>query len=87
MGVPGIIASQATFPNRNVRVGVVTLTWDGGPAHPHLDLWVKINRGPDIFVVRQPSGTRVVPVERGGYYVYILKENGRIIAATEFIAH
>ena len=87
MGIPGIVAGPAKFPTLSERTGYVPLTWNAGPAHPYAELWVKINRGPDLFVAKQPYGSRAVVVERGAHYIYIVREAGRILAAVEFVAH
>ena len=83
----GIVADQAIFPTQYERIGNVKLKWDVGADHPHVELWVKINRGPDLFVAKQGwNSSRHVMVERNHHYIYILRESGTVLAAVEFVA-
>lgn len=80
MKVPGIIASQVIYSQPYGPVGVVILTWDGGPDHPYAEVWYKVNNGEDTFLVEQGKGSRQMPVERGKYYTFILTDAGKTLA-------
>jgi hypothetical protein len=60
--------------------GTTTLTWDGGPDHPYAEVWVKMNDADETFIVEQGKGTRVVTVEAGKTYLFILEDAGQRLA-------
>ena len=83
---PGIVASQAIFPNPYVHTGFVILAWDAGPDHPYAEVWFKINNGDEVSLVEQGKGSRQIPVERGKLYQYILTDAGKTLATVSFLA-
>lgn len=81
-GAPKINASPrvVSIPAGQTR-GTVTLTWDGGPDHPHAEVWMKEgSQGEEKFVVEQGKGTRRVTVEGGKNYQFILTDAGEQLA-------
>ncbi len=92
---PFITSSQVIIPSPYHPFAIVILGWDGGPAHPNAQVYVSVNKGPDIpaFSMDQPSGSpvfkqpKIAGIEmrlprRSGLYRYSLKAGGLTLAVT-----
>lgn len=74
----------------------VILTWDGGPAYPNIQVYVSVNKGPEIpaYSVEFPQVSPLWKAPRSGgehklpwssgHYRYLLKSGGITLAITEF---
>ena len=60
--------------------GTTMLTWDGGNDHPYAEVWVKVDRADETFIVEQGQGTRQATIERGKTYLFILTDAGQRLA-------
>ena len=60
--------------------GTANLAWDGGKDHPYAEVWVKVDGEDSKFVVEQGKGAKVVKVEAGKTYQYILTDSGQQLA-------
>jgi len=60
--------------------GLTKLEWDGGPDHPYAEIWMSIDGLDETFIVEQGKGNRVVYVDLGKRYLFILTDNGQRLA-------
>ncbi len=73
----------------------IILAWDGGPDYPNVQVYVSVNKGPDIPAFSQEfpqgsllwkapkaSGVHKLP-RSSGLYRYLLKSGGRTLAITD----
>jgi hypothetical protein len=81
-GAPAGAPKIVVFNKPGQAPGTMTVTWDGGPEHPHAEVWVSVDGGDETKVVEQGKGTREVTVEPGKTYRYILTDSGQQLATT-----
>lgn len=61
--------------------GNVTLVWNGGKDHPYAEVWVRVDRNDETFIVEQGTGTRNATVELGKNYVFKLSDANVLLAS------
>jgi hypothetical protein len=94
---PFIIVSPVVIPTRYHPFAFVVLGWDGGPAYPNPEVYVSVNKGPDVpaysieisqqhplFKQPKASGIEMKLPRRSGLYRYLLKAGGRTLAVTDY---
>lgn len=86
---PFIYAGQPIIPP-NMPFGIVPLSWDGGPDHPNVEVWLSmdngaeipafsIEQGPQSPVWKQPKISMAVQLQRYHHYRFVLKDAGKTL--------
>lgn len=93
--MPYIITGPVIIPNSFDPLASVALVWDGGPAHPNVEVFVSVNNGPDIpaFSANLGQGSPVFKLPKAGFetklprrsgmYRYSLQAGGVTLAVTD----
>jgi len=66
--------------------GSTTLTYDAGPKHPYVEIWVKVDDAAPTRVLEDDGdgkGTHTATVEKGKRYVFILTDHAEELATVE----
>lgn len=93
---PFIIASQAIIPTPNHPFGIVPLSWDGGPDHPNVEVWLSkdnaaeipafsMEQGPQSPVWKQPKISIALQLQRYHHYRFVLKDAGKTLSTAAFV--
>ncbi len=92
---PFVVASQVIVPTPHHPFAIVGLSWDGGPDHPNVEVWVSVNNGAEIPafsmdfasqhpIFKQPkAGIEMKLPRNSGQYRYVLKAAGKTLSTVE----
>ena len=69
------------------KIAHTVIRWDGGTDHPHAQLWVKVDDQEEKFVIEQGKGSRLMVVEPGKSYLYMLRDSGTRLATVTVKFH
>ena len=93
---PFISAGQAIIPTPSHPFGIVPLSWDGGPDHPNVEVFVSIDNGAEIPafsieqsqqspVWKQPRMSTALNLQRYHHYKFFLKGAGQALSTAAVV--
>ena len=92
---PFIIAGQPIIPPY-MPYGIVPLSWEGGPDHPNVEVWLSMDngaeipafsmeQGPQSPVWKQPKISIALQLQRYHHYRFVLKDAGKTLSTAAFV--
>ena len=93
---PFITAGIAIIPTPTHPFGIVPLSWDGGPDHPNVEVWLSMDngaeipafsmeQGPQSPVWKQPKISIALQLQRYHHYRFVLKDAGKTLSTAAFV--
>ena len=84
------------MPTPNHPFGIVPLSWDGGPDHPNVEVWLSMDNGAEIpafstehhpqsSVWKQPKNSIPLHLQRNHHYKFVLKGAGKTLSTAAFV--